>query len=154
MDKKDYGSKYEEHLLKQYTSYVTMLIKTISRRDTSNRFYIILLSGLFALISVLIQASFIDNFQNYLLLALGIIGLAICCLWFISVISFGKLTKAKYDTLRDMEKKLPYLSYHKEWELLKKNKYVYVTKVERCIPIIFGIFYFILSSYSIYNLFF
>jgi len=151
MNKKDYGIKFNDHLLEQYKSYAEMASIASQRRDQANRFYILLLSGVFALLSILIQMGVIQGNQYVLFLAFAILGLAICVLWFFSITSYGKLSKAKYDTLRDMEKSLPYRCYHEEWEILIKNKYMILTGVERGIPIIFGIFYFILFLYSLIN---
>lgn len=151
MNRKDYGVKFNDHFLEQYKSYAEMASIASQRRDQANRFYIILLSGLLALLSILIQMGILKGNQNVLLLAFAILGLAICVLWFFSITSYGKLSKAKYDTLRDMEESLPYKCYHKEWEILMENKYRILTGVERGIPIIFGIFYFILLLYSLIN---
>jgi len=152
VNKKYYGTKFNDHLLEQYKSYAEMATTASKRRDQANRFYIILLSGLFALLSILIQIGVMGDNQYLLLLAFAILGLGICYLWFKSITSYGILSKAKYDTLREMEKSLPYRCYSEEWDRLKDSNYEILTKVESRIPIIFGIFYSVLLLYSLINL--
>jgi len=71
-------------LLEQYKLYVEMADRISSRRSQTNRFYISLLYGLLALLYVFAGKN-TSSFLAIVTLAIGIIGLVLCCLWVVNL---------------------------------------------------------------------
>ncbi|MBC1240456.1 hypothetical protein [Nostoc sp. 2RC] len=161
MDKDSYGDNYQNHLLEQYKLYVEMADRISARRVQINSFYITLLSGLLAIISVFGNKDFLSKLQNtrlqYIsLFLLGLLGLILCFIWHSNIISYKQLNSAKFKVISEVEKNLPFAIYEREWEILKKDReykvYLEQTLVEKYVTFILAIPYLILSIYSLFAL--
>lgn len=154
MKKEEYGEKFKEHLLEQYKLYVEMADRISSRRAQTNRFYISLLSGLFALLSIVIGSNILGEFQTIIFISVAILGFALCVLWDINIRSYRQLNSGKFKIIHEMEQYLPFPCYDKEWEILGKGKeaktYLQLTRVEQYVPIILAIPYILLLIYSLW----
>jgi len=155
--RKNYGEKYQEHLLEQYKIYVEMVDRVSFRRNQMNSFYITLISGLLALITIITNKD-INQFQNVRFqqasfLAISVLGLLLCASWYLNIQSYKNLNSSKFKVICEIEKQLPFACYEKEWNYLKKDKnyqgYLTQTKVERILPIILSIPYIGLFLYSL-----
>jgi hypothetical protein len=144
VSKQDYGDKFQDHLIEQYKLYVEMMDRISSRRNQMNTFYLTLLSGLLALISIFTNKD-VDQFQNIqfqaiAFLTVSIIGLLLCLSWYINIQSYKRLNSSKFKVIYELEKQLPFSCYTKEWELLKEDKryknYLTQSNVEKILPII------------------
>jgi len=156
MTNEKYGKEFNDHLMEQYKLYVEMTDRVSIRRAQTNQFYITLLSGLLALLSIIIERNIISTFQNIVITAVAFLGLVLCFLWNVNINSYRQLNSAKFKIIHELEKNLPYPCYDKEWEILgegKKQKiYFQLTRVEQYVPIIIAIMYSILLVYSLYIL--
>lgn len=151
MKKEDYKGDFNKDLLEQYKIYIEMMDKISSRRYKSNFFYISLLSGIFAILSLIYERIFPleSSLSNISLIFILIVAVCLCITWFIHIGSFRKLNDAKFEVINEMEKTLPYACYKEEWEKIKEKKYIKLTIIEQIIPIIFMILYIILLIFSI-----
>ena len=167
MNREEYGAKYDDHLLEQYKLYVEMADRVSIRRGQTNRFYVALLSGLFALITIIVGREYFSDLLNIVFGAVGILGIILCFLWLINIHSYRQLNSGKFKVIHEMEEKLPFPCYDREWEILgmqseeprppqepsleeKKNKkYLQLTRVEQYIPLVMMIPYAILLAYSL-----
>jgi hypothetical protein len=154
VDKNKYGEKFNEHLLEQYKLYVEMADRISERRMQTNRFYISLLSGLLALLSILVSG---DKFnQTVIFIIVSLLGIALCILWHINIRSYRQLNSGKFKVIHEIEQYLPFPCYDKEWELLgegeEKSKYLQLTRVEKYIPFILSIPYIFLFLYALASL--
>lgn len=140
-------------LIEQYTTYVNTTLDVSNRRMRNNRFYVLLLSGTLAVISVLADTQII---QEAGLLLAGLLGTALCILWYLSILSYKQLNSGKYRVIEEMEDELPFNPFDREWEVLDRGDnwrtYITHTRVERKIPIVLGIPYVIITAYAIYAL--
>lgn len=138
-------------LIEQYTAYVNTTLDVSNRRMRNNRFYVLLLSGTLAVISVLADTRII---QEVGLLLAGLLGSALCVLWYLSIISYKQLNSGKYDVIAEMEEELPFDPFDREWEILERGKnwrtYITHTRVERKIPFVLGIPYLLIALYALY----
>jgi len=155
--KESYGDNFQAHLLDQYKLYVEMADRISARRGQTNSFYISLLSGWLAFISIGFNKSLFAGSQNMVLLAVAILGLVLCFLWHINIRSYKQLNSAKFKVIHEMEKYLPFSCYATEAEMLNKDqsniqKYLRLTNVEKYIPLVMGLPYFGLLIYSLINL--
>ena len=156
MEKEKYGANFQEHLLEQYKLYVEMADRISARRAQSNRFYISLLSALLALLSILINRTLWNNIQNAIFLAVAILGLALCFLWYVNINSYRQLNSGKFKVIHEMEQHLPFNCYDREWQILgageERKKYLQLTHVEQFVPFVLAVPYLLLFLYSLYIL--
>src|SRR5260370_12747887 len=74
------------------------------------------------------------NVQGPVQVIVGVCGSLICFGWFVDMGSFRSLFEAKLETLRAIEKKLPFELFTKEKEKLGTRHYVHVTVIDQIIP--------------------
>ena len=120
VDKNKYGEKFNEHLLEQYKLYVEMADRVSERRMQTNKFYISLLSGLLALFPILVSVG--TSKQTVILIILPLLGIALCILWYINILSYRQLNSGKFKVIHEIEQYLPFPCYDKEWELLGEKR--------------------------------
>ena len=156
MTQKDYGENYQAHLLEQYKLYVQITDKISTRRSQMNSFYISLPTGLLAFLSLVAEKKLASEFQNTVFLAIAILGLILCFLWYVNIQSYKQLNSGKFKVIHEMEKHLPFACYDLEWDTLKKNKnnkgYLNQTSIQKNIPLAFATPYVGLLIYSIFKL--
>lgn len=158
--KQKFDDKFPDHLLEQYKLYVEMMDRTTARRNQMNSFYISILSGLLAIIAIATNkdiAQFQDTkFQIAAFLAVAILGVLLCAVWYKNIQSYKQLNSSKFKVISELEKQLPFACYDREWEFLKKDKryqgYLTQTNVEKILPFILAIPYLGLLIFSVMNL--
>ncbi|QLG28922.1 hypothetical protein HUG10_15830 [Halorarum halophilum] len=141
-------------LLELYTTYVETTVNVSNRRMRNNRFYVLLLSGTLAVISVLAETQIIE--ATGLLLA-GLVGLALCTLWYLSIVSYKQLNSGKYEVIGEMEEELQFKPFRREWSVLQEGKnprtYITHTWVERKVPLVLAFPYVLITGYALLQLF-
>jgi len=151
---RDYGEAFKQHLLEQYKLYVEMADRISTRRAQTNRFYISLLSGLLALLSIVGGRNMFSDFQTIAFMAVAILGLALCVLWNVNIRSYRQLNSGKFKVIHEMEQHLPFPCYDKEWEILGEGKeskaYLQLTYVEQYVPFVIALPYLLLLIYSLF----
>ncbi|MFQ5709604.1 MAG: hypothetical protein ACE5HO_19280 [bacterium] len=142
----------QEMILEQYKLYVEMADRISSRRAQTNKFYIGILSGILALLSVLIEKDLLTNHQAPVFLAVSLLGIGLNILWYVNIRSYRQLNTGKFKVIHEMEQHLPFHCYDREWQLLgegaEKGKYLQLTRVEPFLPFILAIPYVLLLVYS------
>lgn len=151
-----YGDKFQDHLIEQYKIYVEMADRISSRRFQTNRFYVTLLSGLLALLSLVVNINAFSSVLYVVFVAVGILGIALCILWYVNIHSYRQLNSGKFQVIHEMEQHLPFPAYEREWEILREGKegkkYRRLSKVEQYVAFILAVPYLILLIYSSYML--
>lgn len=151
---REYGEAFKQHLLEQYKLYVEMADRISTRRVQTNMFYISLLSGLLALLSIVLGRNLFSDFQTITFMAVAILGLALCALWNVNIRSYRQLNSAKFKIIHEMEQHLPFPCYDKEWEILGEGKeskaYLQLTRVEQYVPFVLAVPYLLLLIYSLF----
>jgi hypothetical protein len=158
--KQIYGDKYQDHLLEQYKLCIEMMDRTTTRRNQTNSFYTSLLSSLLAILAIATNkdvAQFQNiKFQAIAFLAVSILGILLCIIWYINIQSYKQLNSSKFKVISELEKQLPFACYNKEWEFLKNDSrykgYLTQTSVERIVPFILAIPYAGLLLYALLTL--
>jgi hypothetical protein len=151
--KKEYGDKFQEHLLEEYKLFVEMMDRTSARRGQINAFYTTLLSAILTLMFTSIEKSILPINKLFLLLLSALLGLLLCFIWIVNINSYKQLNSLKFKVINEMENYLPYPCYTREWQILKEEKkntqYRRLTQVEKYVPLILAVPYFCLLLYSI-----
>ncbi|RKU26978.1 hypothetical protein C6495_16630 [Candidatus Poribacteria bacterium] len=145
----------KQELLEIYRLHAELADSVSRQRGTANRFYMLVLSGLVVLFSALIQR------QNgiplgVLMVGFGGFGMLLAAAWYVVIRSYRQLNSGKFKALHELETKLAYPFFKREWELLEEGKerktYWRLTIVETFVPLIFFFCFAVLLGIGIYLL--
>ena len=145
----------KQELIEIYKLHATLADSVTKQRGAANRFYLLLMSGLFVLFPTLLQ------FRNEvplgsLMVVFGLLGISLSIAWYIHICSYRQLNSGKFKPLLKLEEKLAYPFFKREWELLgkgdKQNKYWGMTVVETFVPAIFFVVFTAVLAIGIYLL--
>ncbi len=150
------ATQSDPRLIEQYKMYVEMADRVSARRADTNKFYISLLTALLAILLLVVEKNIFSSLQSLVFLAIALLGVALCFVWIINIRSYSQLNTGKFAVIHDMEKKLPYACYDREWEILgrgaDRKKYLQLTHIEQYVPFLLAVPYLILFIYAIYSL--
>ncbi len=156
LNQKEYGEKFKDHLLEQYKLYVELTDRLSQRREHTNNLYISLVSGLFAVIALILNNGEASDLRYILTASISILGTLVCLLWYINIESYRQLNTGRFKVIHEMEKYLPYPCYSREWEMLGEGRepkeYRPITHIQKYVPLAILLPYLILLVYSVYKL--
>ena len=128
-------------LLEIYKLHAGLADKVSQRREGANRLYVALLVGLVVFVAALLRFGVGDGYQKVILFSAGAIGALLSVSWYIVIRSYRQLNTGKFLALHELERKLAYPFFTREWELLAegrdRSRYWRLTVVEVGLPIIF-----------------
>lgn len=130
----------KQELLEMYKLHAELADSVSKQRGTANRFYMLVLSGLAVIFSAFLQRK--NGVPlGVLMVGFGILGMLLSMAWYIVIRSYRQLNSGKFKALHELENKLAYQFFTREWELLKegteRKTYWRLTIVETSVPIIF-----------------
>jgi len=135
----------QEIFLEQYKLFVKTADDITMRRLQTNKFYLTILLGLFTIAGFFNKNGITGVLNEQIILILiAIIGLALSIIWYVNIESFKLLNSAKFKVILEMEKELPCACFGKEWEYRDPESYPILTKIEKFLPIMMGIIFFII----------
>lgn len=125
-------------LFEEYKLFVELMDRLAQRRDNMNKFYITIISAIFAL--NITESSLINDHTLP-----SILGIALCVVWFIHIRSFRLLNRGKFKVINEMEQQLPYACFDKEWQFIRDNEkngnYLLLSKIEQAVPVFMGLLF-------------
>ena len=131
----------KKELLEIYRLHADLADKVSQRRESANRLYVSLLVGLGVFVAALLRFGDGDIYEKPILVFAGVIGASLSVSWFIVIRSYKQLNTGKFKALHELEEKLAYPFFKREWELLDEGKnlsrYWKLTNVETGLPLIF-----------------
>ena len=134
------NSKRKE-LLEIYRLHTDLADKVSQRREGANRLYVSLLVGLGVFVAALLRFGNGDGYDQPILVSAGVIGALLSVSWYVVIRSYRQLNAGKFLALHELEEKLAYPFFKREWDLLaegkNRNRYWKLTNVETSLPIIF-----------------
>jgi len=143
----------KEELVEIYKLHAELADSVSRQRGTANRFYMLVLSGL-AVLAFLQRKNGVP--LEWLMIGFGLLGMLLAAAWYVVIRSFRQLNSGKFKTLHELEKKLAYPFFKREWHLLKKGTerktYWRLTIVETFVPIIFCVCFVVLMLIGIFLL--
>ncbi len=98
----------QQELLEIYKLHVEMADRVSQRRLQTNRFYIALLSGLFAFVTLLFNKDLLVWHGKIILLVFSILGMILCLIWLINIHSYKQLNSGKFKAIHGLEQQLRY----------------------------------------------
>lgn len=121
----------------------------IQRRQKTNSFFITIIGLLITIAGFLFETETINSDSLCLLYGFAIVGLLLCKSWRNLIDNYGKLNKAKFDVILQLEKSLDAQIYSAEWIALGKGKrpqkYKSFTSTEKNVPLYFSLLIIALS---------
>ena len=159
-----------EELVEIYKLHVGLTNHVSNRRITTNRFYLVVLSGLTIVFSTLIRYGPLLQHKNgessknllsevdleWFIVGLGMLGLSLSWAWYMSIDSYLQLNSRKFHVLKKLENKLEYKFFKCEWKALgeKRNNKTYrqLSGIETSVPVIFFFCFTALFAIGIYKL--
>ena len=145
------GNREVREIIEIYKIHAELADRVSQRREGANRLYVSLLSAIAALMGILARFEAGGLSQEVLLSFLGALGLVISFSWWIVIRSYKQLNSGKFEMLHELETKLPYQAFRREWHFLGEGKnlkvYSKLTTVESVLPASFGIGFIFLILY-------
>ncbi len=118
----------EEIMFQQYKLYTEQKERFVDRSFHTNKFYLLVVLGLFLIMFLLKGFSFAFDISAVLVFSAA--GMAICILWWINMDAYNFLIKVKLGkVIEEIEKKLPSQPYTQEFLAisdLRKNKRMFL----------------------------
>ena len=143
--------------LELYKLHAELADRVSQRREAANRQFVASLTGLLIFIAALFRFGTGDIPAEGIFVIGGILGFALSVSWFIVIRSYRQLNSGKFAALDELEKKLVFPFFRREWEILEKGentkKYWKLTVVETTLPCIFGILFGVIFVYGVRNAF-
>ena len=143
----------KQELVEIYKLHAELADSVSKQRGTANRFYMLVLSGLAVLFSAFLQR---ENGVplGWLMVGFGLFGMFLTTAWYVVIRSYRQLNTGKFNALHELEEKLAYPFFKREWDLLNEGKdfrsYWKLSVVETFVPGIFFLGFFVLLLIGIY----
>ena len=145
--------KTKQELLEIYKIHAELADRVSQRREGANRLYVSLLSIILALLAALLRYE-TGIIPVWTVLGVAFLGMLLSVLWFVTIQSYRQLNKGKFVTLHELEEKLAFPFFKREWKLLGEGKdesrYRKLTIVESYLPIGFFLLFLFLISIAIF----
>ena len=142
-----------QELLEIYKLHAGLADRVSQRRAEANRLYVSLLAGIFILPAAFLRYGTGTIPDWVILLGAGISGIFLSASWYIVIRSYRQLNSGKFKALDEVEEKLAYPFFKREWKLLEEgkniSKYWKLTVVETFLPIVFFAFSWLLVVISL-----
>jgi len=148
----------KQELLEIYKLHAELADSVSRQRGTTNRFYMLVLSGLLVFLwgGSLFGVGLDPTLFRIGFIVFGGLGVLLTVAWYNTIRSFRQLNSGKFRALDELEEKLAYPFFKREWELLKKGterrSYRRLIVVETFVPIIFFYCFLVLIAIGIYAL--
>ena len=135
-------------LLEIYKLHAELADRVSQRREGANRLFVSLLTGTLIFLVALLRYGAETMPVGAILTAVSIFGIFLSAAWYIIIRSYRQLNSGKFAALHELEEKLAYPFFKREWELLEEGKsrsrYWKLTVVETFLPVIFPLLYLVL----------
>ena len=137
----------DKHVLVEiYRLHAELADHVSQRRDTANRIYATLSTGLLALMAAVARFGTGEIPVPIAIITMGVFGMILQGSWITVLKSYRQLNSGKFEVLHLLETKLPFDFFKREWEVLAegkepKKKYRRLTVSERTLPWILLFFY-------------
>ena len=145
----------QNELLGIYKLHAELADRVSQRREGANRLYVSLLVGLGVFLAVLLRFGVGEVPLKIVLCAVGTIGALLSVSWYVIIRSYRQLNSGKFRALHELEGKLAYPFFKREWELLAEGKdisrYWKLTNVEVGLPCIFFVLFCGLVVFSLFQ---
>lgn len=135
----------KQELLEIYKLHAELADRVSQRREGANRLFVSLLTGTLIFLAALLRYGAETIPVGAVVIAIGVFGIFLAVAWYVIIRSYRQLNSGKFAALHELEEKLAYPFFKREWELLEEGKsisrYWKLTVVETFLPFIFALLY-------------
>lgn len=144
----------QKELLEIYKLHAELADRVSQRREAANQRYTGMLVGLGAFLAVLIR--FGDGgIPESATRLVGLLGMGLSVSWYVIIRSYRQLNTGKFKALNELEERLAYPFYKREWDLLGEGRdfrrYWRLTVVETSLPSAFFLLFLGLLVWSFFQ---
>ena len=147
MNQQKTSTSNSDALFELYKLYVEMANSVSQRRESSNKFFLTLVTTPVALLVLVSKENHSLLSNPSIMMACSIMGLVISITWILNLVMYRKLNSAKFKVILDIETHLPHAGFTEEKEHLKVDNYRGLTKTEMVLPFLTAACYFSLFLY-------
>ncbi|MGF1468543.1 MAG: hypothetical protein ACFCGT_20665 [Sandaracinaceae bacterium] len=141
---RDEGRPADHHdlplFLEQYKVFVDSALKVTDWRTSANGLFLTLNTLLLPALGL--RSPLAGERAVWIGLVCGV-GLALALTWVVLLRHYRRLSRAKFEVISRMERRLPYAPFGEEWKLLtpRDGSYVGLSKMESVLPALFAAVY-------------
>lgn len=144
----------QRELLEVYKLHAELADRVSQRREAANQRYSSILVGLGAFVAALLR--FGDGeFPATAMRLVSVLGVVISSSWFVVIRSYRQLSSGKFEALHELEERLAYPFFKREWDLLGQgrdlHRYWKLTVVEKVLPLAFVVLSVLLFVWSFFS---
>ena len=111
----------KQELLEIYKLHTELADRLDKQRITTNRFYLLILTGVLGICIGLLQ--FVGGFSKVvLMISFGVLGASLAVAWYMQIRAYYLLSLGKLQSLQELEAKLAHQFFKREWALLDTEK--------------------------------
>ena len=111
-----------QELLEIYKLHAELADKVSQRREGANRLFVSLLTGTLIFLAAFLRYGAETMPVGAILTAISVFGIFLSAAWYIIIRSYRQLNSGKFVALHELEEKLAYPFFKREWELLEEGK--------------------------------
>ena len=139
------ADRERDELLEIYRLHAELADRVSQRREGANRLYVSLLLALILFLAALFRFGADELPIEIVTIIVGLMGAALAGSWWVVIRSYRQLNTGKLKALHELEERLAYQFFQREWDLLgegkDKGRYWRLTQVESALPWVFFILY-------------
>jgi len=151
--KECFRRKDGESTLDLYKLMIESSESLIQRRQKTNAFFITAIGTLLAIAGLMVKTGSLHSGTIWPLYVFSVVGLLLCNSWRKLIDNYGKLNKAKFDVILQIEQYLDAQIFAAEWVSLGKglraSKYRSFTSTEKNVPLFFGLLILVLTIIAV-----
>lgn len=115
------GEESEESTLELYKLMINSSESLIQRRQKTNAFFITAMGSLLTIVGLIVKAETFHFRMIWLLYGFSVVGILLCNSWRNLIDNYGKLNKAKFNVIMQLEEKFESKIFTAEWISLGKG---------------------------------
>ena len=135
----------QNEVFELYKLHAELADRVSQRREGANRLFVSLLTGLLVFLAASLRFGTGPVTADSVMVFVGIAGVMLSVAWYVVIRSYRQLNTGKFLALHELEQKLAYPFYKREWELLGEGRdtrrYWRLTVVETTLPLVFGLLF-------------
>ena len=132
-------------VLELYKLHAEFADRVSQRREGANRLFVSLQTGLLVFLAASLRFGTGGVSADAVMVFIGIAGVMLSAAWYVVIRSYRQLNTGKFGALHELEERLAYPFYKREWELLGEGRdvrrYWRLTVVETLLPLVFGLLF-------------
>lgn len=132
-------------LLEQYKLLVSSALSMTERRNATNSFMLAMNSTLASVFGFWLAHAGEERWC----VIVPVCGVATSVLWLLAIEAYRRLNSAKFKVINELEEYLPARAFGREWWHCEQANYPELSRLEKWIPIVFGLLHIVLIVYAL-----